>query len=323
MDVEQTPAEEGQVLNGELNEAGNLMVTTSEDGYIKLWDFAANPKEPKLLADLHGHTGAVNQASWAPAECGVLVASAGADGCVSIWGRGHLTGWRQVKSFLLDTHGAVKALAWAAAEYGLVLACASADGTITVISHLGSVRSGDSTVDHRWQTSTFPAHREEASSLSWSSSPSDLNAAVGGSMTPNLSGARLATAGTEGLKVWRWDDHTCAWLPEEVRSSASFAASKGSIRSVAWQPFDGLGETIATASGNHVVLWAEVAGDRSWRPADEVDLGEAVWRVQWAHIGRMLVVCCGEARCTKLLKQQLNGRWESISVTEGILRGGG
>eukprot|EP00440_Ansanella_granifera_P062330 gb/GFBE01067580.1/.p1 GENE.gb/GFBE01067580.1/~~gb/GFBE01067580.1/.p1 ORF type:complete len:317 (+),score=61.90 gb/GFBE01067580.1/:1-951(+) len=299
----------GPILDAQLDAFGHCLATASADGHIRLWD-VGKPEEPAFLSDLGGHAGAVQQVAWAPIETGAgsLLASAGADGQVLLWGRCQEPGrWRLVHEENLRSHGAVRALSWAPAEMGAAFACASADGSLSVALHQGAVRSGESDVEHRWQCQNFPAHKGQANAVSWASTASP-NAA--GSLT----GARFASAGDDGVRVWRRDDAQGRWQEEEMEEGRD----EGIVRDVAWKPWDGSCETLAFARGRQVAFMrCEKSRGHRWYVAQRVDLKEEVWKLQWTEIGsQLLVTCGGEEQRSVLLKQQLGGAWDQVELSD-------
>jgi hypothetical protein len=133
----------------------------------------------------------------------------------------------------------------------------------------------------------------------------------------SLSGARLASAGDDGVKAWFWSDESKAWEAETMQASKD---SQAIARDVAWKPWD---ETLASATRQAVFIWRLEANDdgvsRSWRLVQQVPIGEEVWKISWSDIGGMLLVSCGEDQQSLLLKQQLGGQWDVMDLEE---RGG-
>jgi len=315
----------GAIHDAQLDTFGQCLATASADGHIRLWD-VRRPQEPRFLADLGGHAGAVHQVAWAPPNCGVLLASVSSDGTVAVWGRRARKAdeWQMVRQERLDRYGDVRALAWAPHEHGVALACASADGTITVLTYQGPFFSGSDTVEHRWHAQSFKAHTEQACGISWATPPVLADKAVG------MKGARLASAGDSGIRVWRWADASSSWEAEAVDqvSPADAQARRAEsivMRDVAWKPWDGISECLASAGGQVVYFWsqgddgldeasgAKVAGQ--WRVVSQVSLGEEVWKVSWSDVGGILLVSFGDKeQRTVLLKQRLDGVWDVMDV---------
>lgn len=300
----------GIVHDAQLDNYGHCLATASADGHVRLWD-TRNAEEPTFLSDLGGHAGAVHQVSWAPAELGVLLASAGSDGSVMVWGQHSAPGdWRAIHCERLKSSGAVYSVEWAPAEHGALLACASADGSVTVVGHQGSLVDSDGEVAHHWQSRSFSAHQNGADAVSWASSSSLQEGPVG------LSGARLATVGGDGLKVWSWHDGRGEWEAGAMDASSSTQAPP---RDVAWKPRDGVSEIIAVAAGKSVVFWYLEAAEGSsvprWHAKQHVNVKEEVWKVSWMEMGSVLMLSCGEDEQTViLLKQRLSGSWDVMDV---------
>jgi len=309
----------GPVADAQLDSYGQCLATASADGCVRLWD-VREPADPRFLADLGGHAGAVHQVCWAPVEVGVLLASACSDGCVVIWGRGaHPGEWQVVRREDLSKHGAVQALSWAAAEHGAVLACACADGYVAVLAHDGVFCSG-AEAEHLWifcGGEAFQAHPcGDAAAVSWASPPTvdrgPSSPGLGG-----LKGARFATAGGDGVKVWRWDDAASCWAAESADVPADLAAP---TRDVAWRAWDGIREMLASVHGQTVVVWtgrdAGKAGLEQWRVETRVAIESEVWKVEWADTGNVLLVSCGlDGQELVVVKQQLRrGRWDVMKV---------
>eukprot|EP00401_Gymnodinium_catenatum_P076931 CAMPEP_0117605706 /NCGR_PEP_ID=MMETSP0784-20121206/79332_1 /TAXON_ID=39447 /ORGANISM="" /LENGTH=334 /DNA_ID=CAMNT_0005408759 /DNA_START=105 /DNA_END=1109 /DNA_ORIENTATION=+ len=316
----------GTIHDTQLDSYGQCLATASADGHVRLWD-VRKPQEPTFLADLGSHAGPVHQVAWE--EVGVLLASVGGDGCVLVWGRRLEPGsWHVVHREPLEQHGAVRAVAWAPAEHGAVIACASADGTVTVITHSGPLRGTGGAIEHRWQGKAFQAHRGEARAVSWASAPALSDQDFG------LVGAQLATAGDDGVAVWCWNQAKGLWTQDAVDSAS---ASGSVVRDVAWKPWDGVTEVLATAGGQHVQIWrrtgerpsavavgsvAAAVGGGRWCVAQRIFVGADVWKVTWADGGAMLLVSWGldDARAS-VLKERLDGDWDVMDV-EGAGDGG-
>jgi len=305
----------GVVHDAQLDYFGQCLATASADGHIRLWD-VREPKEPSLLTDLGGHVGAVYQVCWAPPGVGVLLASVGADGHVLIWGRRATPGeWQTVHDEGLQRHGSVHAVAWAPQERGAVLACASSDGTATVLAHAGAVSSGQGegrVAQHRWNAQNFQAHEGQASAVSWAMPRGPPNRPLG------LDGARFATAGDNGVRVWAWDAHRSLWEAEAMYAPAN---AQVATRDVAWKAWDGIREMLASATQQVVVIWlydtAEGDSCGRWHPAQRVCIGEEVWKLSWTEMGNMILLSCGEEEPhTILMKQQLGGEWDVMDIAE-------
>lgn len=307
----------GTIHDAQLDAFGQCLATASADSHIRLWD-VRDPKKPAFLADLDSHAGAVHQVAWAPPPCGVLLASASSDGTVIIWSRRakRASDWQILRHARLERHGAARAVAWAPYEHGIALACASADGTVTILTYLGpffSPSGGDeAAVEHRWHTQSFKAHEAQACSVSWATPPEFSEKTLG------MKGARLATAGDGGIRVWRWAEDRAAWEAEPVEHSLP-SNLEDSARDVVWKPWDGSCEWLAAACGQSVVFWIfeEESSKQpsSWRSAANLPLGEAVWKLSWSDVGGILLVSLGgKERRTVLLKQRLDGVWDIMNV---------
>lgn len=300
----------GPVRDAQIDTYGERLATASADGRVRIWEIAEGA--PTLLAELGGHIGPVQQVAWSTPDVGNLLASVGNDGCLLIWGpeaeRKH---WRVVRREQLGRHGAARSVAWAPGEHGPVIACACADGWVVVVAYTGESIASDGEITHHWQSLPFQAHQGSASSVSWASPPVVSERPLG------LDGARLATAGDDGLRVWQWSAASSRWEAEVANGKAS----NDPARDVAWKPWDGVAETVAVAVGTTVRFWVcEQQGPNrkaQWRPAETVDVGEEVWRVSWTEIGGVLLASCGvDAPQALLLKQQLSGEWDIMDLTE-------
>lgn len=299
----------GAIYDTQLDAFCHRLATASADGHVRVWD-VRRPEKPALVADLAGHLGAVLQVAWAPPEdrTGPLLASVGEDGRVFFWGPFHANRevWDVVHEENLENYGAVRGLSWAPAALGVGIACASTDGTITTIMHQGLVKAGECELQHKWQRQSFSAHIGQANAVSWASAPA---AAKAGS----LAGARLASAGDDGVRIWRRDEAHSCWQEEKKEFGID---SKAIVRDVSWKPWDGIIETIAIADGQHVSFWecAEASGSR-WQQTARIDLKREVWKIEWADIGGQLLASCGlDVRSAVLLKQQLAGGWDAVEV---------
>lgn len=301
----------GIIHDAQLDNYGRCLATASADGHIRLWD-TRDAEEPAFLSDLGGHAGAVYQVAWAPADLGVLLASAGSDGSVMVWGQRSAPGdWRVLHCEKLKAHGSIRAVEWASAEHGALLACAASDGTVTVIGHQGSLADATGEVTHHWQSRTFSAHpKSSADAVSWASAPSIGEGPLG------LNGARLATAGADGLHVWCWNEVRGEWDAEAMDTTSTEAPACD----VDWKPWDGCCEMIAVASGDVVALWyfekAEGSSEaRRWHAKQTVDVKQRVWKVSWMEMGSTLMLSCGEDKqSVVLMKQRLSGMWDIMDV---------
>eukprot|EP00933_Yihiella_yeosuensis_P041433 TRINITY_DN35823_c1_g1_i1.p1 TRINITY_DN35823_c1_g1~~TRINITY_DN35823_c1_g1_i1.p1 ORF type:complete len:341 (-),score=80.03 TRINITY_DN35823_c1_g1_i1:88-1032(-) len=297
----------GAILDAQLDGMAGRLATASADGHIRLWD-VAKPEEPHFLADLGAHAGAVSQVAWAPPATGAggLLASAGSDGRLILWGPGVAQdAWKIVHEENLQKHGALRAVAWGPPVFGAVLATASGDGSIATIHHQGTVRSGESEIEHRWLCQSLPGHKGQANAVSWAD-------AVGTASSHGiLAGARLASAGDDGLRVWRREADG-RWQEEPKEEVTGL---KLPMRDVSFMPYDGIQELLATACGKQVVFWCCDGG--RWKVNRRLDLKKEVWKLEWAEVGRQLLVSCGhEEQQTVMLKQRLNGEWDIIEIGE-------
>jgi len=300
----------GIIHDAQLDYYGQCLATASADGSIRLWD-VRDPAEPRFLCELGEHAGSVYQVSWAPPGTGTLLASVGSDGYITVWGRLSLPDqWHALHNQDLRKRGPARAVAWAPSEHGHVLACASADGSVSVLQHTSAVWTDMAGLEHRWSCQSFQAHKGQANSVSWGSPEHTM---PGGRIS--LNGARLASAGDDGVKVWFWRDEFKAWEAETMQASKD---SQAIARDVAWKPWD---ETLASATRQAVFLWRLEASDdsanRSWRLVQQVPIGEEVWKISWSDIGGMLLVSCGEDQRSLFLKQQLGGEWDVMDLEEG------
>eukprot|EP00927_Polykrikos_kofoidii_P065537 TRINITY_DN61277_c0_g1_i1.p1 TRINITY_DN61277_c0_g1~~TRINITY_DN61277_c0_g1_i1.p1 ORF type:complete len:349 (+),score=50.88 TRINITY_DN61277_c0_g1_i1:70-1116(+) len=303
----------GVIHDAQLDTYGRWLATASADGNVRVWD-VVKPGSPKLLANLGGHAGPVYQVAWASPEAGVLLASAGADGCLLIWGRCAEGGrWHVVHRHALKHHNhAVRAVAWAPPEHGTILACACSEGTVSVIKHIGAVTINEMEVEHKWQDHRFDAHQHEACAVSWASAPAGLGLGASlGVTSARLEGAQLATAGADGVKVWRWDSQRSSFVKDPMKQ-----LEDASARDVAWKPWDGVTEMIASVAGKEVLIWNRV-DSAPWQVAHSVSFGQDVWKISWAETGNMLLVSYGvDEERTALVKQRLDKEWDVMDVAE-------
>merc|ERR1712060_853998 len=103
-----------------------------------------------------------------------------------------------------------------------------------------------------------------------------------------LAGARFATAGEDGVRVWRRDEARGSWEAEVVNTPADLASA--SMRDVTWRPWDGVCETLASASRQTVVIW-RLEGESSagcWSAVQRVAIGQEAWRLSWTDLGGAL-----------------------------------
>lgn len=298
----------GPILDTQLDDLGLRLATASEDGLVKLWD-VQSPEDPVFLCDLEGHSGPVHQVAWAPVGtgAGALLLSGGSDGRALLWGPCQdPKRWQVVHEENLSKHGEVRAVSWAPMNLGAAFACALSDGTVTTTIHQGTVRSGEADVEHRWQTQTFAIHKGEVHAVSWASS-------VGPDSRGKLSGACLSSAGDDGLRVWSILDVQGRCKQEVVDE----AENKESIRDVAWKPWDGNYDVLASVKGHEVIFWCRE--NSKWMVESRVDLQEEVWKLQWYQAGSQLLVTCGTKEYRSImLKQQLSGKWDIIDLSEEV-----
>ncbi|CAJ1334709.1 unnamed protein product [Effrenium voratum] len=269
-------AHEGAIVDTQLDDLCFRLATASTDGLVKLWDIHT-PEDPKFLCDLE-HKG-VHQVAWAPVGTGAtILLTAGADGWVRLWGPCDKR-WEVVYEEDLSSHGEVRAVSWAPASIGAAFACALSDGTITATIHQGTVRSGETDVDHRWQRHSYALHKGQVHAVCWASSAGPENRG-------SLAGACLASAGDDGLRVWQILEVQGRVTEEELD-----AAAKAPMCDVAWKPWDGSYDTIASAKGRKVMFWCR--DSVKWVVDQEVDFDEEVWKLEWYQAGSQLLVTCG------------------------------
>ncbi|CAE7432161.1 sec13 [Symbiodinium natans] len=298
----------GAILDTQLDDLCLRLATASSDGLVKLWK-VDNPQEPTFLCNLAAHTGAVHQVSWAPVGtgAGALLVSAGADGRVFLWGPCHdMQRWQVVHEEDLSRHGEVTAVSWAPPSMGTAAyACALSDGTISVTIHQGTLRSGETDVEHRWQSESFSVHKAKATAVSWSS-------AVDPHKKGELAGACLATAGDDGVRVWHILEVHGRFREEELERPEP----EEPVRDVAWKPWDGCGDMLAFAKGKQVGFLRRQESGPGWILDPPVKLDEEVWKLEWQPMGSQLIAMCGEKEYRSLLlKQQLCGKWDVIDVS--------
>lgn len=304
-------AHSGFIHDAQLDFYGERLATASADSRVRLWD-VKDPQVPMFLADLEGHSGAVYQVAWAHPEFGLILASASADGDVIIWGQSSSEGdWSIVHRESLARHGAVRSVSWAPSDHGLALACAAAKGTVLILTHV--LQDEGPGV---WQSRQIRAHSAEAHAVSWASSPhvdADVTGRRAWSGPRALDGARVATAGGDGIKVWRYEDARAEWIPEPLATT-----SQDPARDVAWRPWNGVQEALAVADGSEVRIWVrEAEASSAWKISDRVQIGYPVWRLSWSAVGGALQVSCGDdEQRLVILKEHLSGSWEAIEVTE-------
>lgn len=304
-------AHSGFIHDAQLDFYGERLATASADSRIRLWD-VKNPEVPAFLADLEGHSGAVYQVAWANPEFGLILASVSADGDVIIWGQRSSEGdWSIVHRESLGRYGAARSVSWAPSDHGLALACALEDGTVLVLTHVLQ-----DTGPGVWQSKPITAHSAEASAVSWASSPHvdvDVTGRRAWSGPRALNGARLASAGGDGVKVWRYDDARTEWIPEPMAETSQTPA-----RDVAWRPWNGVQEALAVANGNEVKIFVkETDASAAWKLKDQVPVGYPIWRLSWSTVGGALQVSCGDdEQRLVILKEHLSGSWEAMEVTQ-------
>eukprot|EP00429_Kryptoperidinium_foliaceum_P036761 CAMPEP_0176159290 /NCGR_PEP_ID=MMETSP0120_2-20121206/81484_1 /TAXON_ID=160619 /ORGANISM="Kryptoperidinium foliaceum, Strain CCMP 1326" /LENGTH=123 /DNA_ID=CAMNT_0017496701 /DNA_START=33 /DNA_END=401 /DNA_ORIENTATION=- len=75
-------------------------------------------------------------------------------------------------------------------------------------------------------------------------------------------------------------------------------AAAALVRDVAWRPYLGMGELLASAAGCDVWIWAQDGRDPEgcWRPRQRIPLGEDVWRVSWAPAGNVIIASVGSSK---------------------------
>lgn len=297
----------GVIHDAQLDDLGQFLATASADGHIRLWD-ARQADDPTFLADLGGHSGPVNQVVWAPPDVGFLLASASSDGSVLIWAQCATSpgDWRIIHSESLQAHGDVHAVDWAPAEHGAILACASTDGAVTIVGHQGATEDGEGSFTHHWQSRTFNGHPGAVEAVSWAPSP------VLGEGPLGLKGARFATVGLDGLRVWRWNDVRLEWDPDSMAKDCDLQLA---AHDVAWKPWDGNSDVLAVAIEKAVVFWC--FENMRWTARQRVDINQEVWKLAWMEMGSVLMLSCGEdQQNVVLMKQRLGGAWDVMDVQE-------
>lgn len=304
-------AHSGFIHDAQLDFYGERLATASADARIRLWD-VKDPEVPAFLAELDAHSGAVYQVAWAHPEFGLILASASGDGDIIVWGQCSKEGaWSILHRESLGRHGAARSVAWAPPDHGLALACALEEGLVLILTHV--TQEGGPGV---WQKRHIKAHSTQANAVSWASTyHADVDAtgrrAWAGPRA--LHGARVASAGRDGIRVWCYDDACTEWKPEPIGE-----ASQDPARDLAWRPWNGVQEALAVADGNEVRIWVKDADtSAAWRIKDRIPIGYPVWRLSWSAVGGALQVSCGDdSQRLVMLKEHLSGSWEAMEITQ-------
>merc|ERR1712151_300562 len=113
------------------------------------------------------------------------------------------------------------------------------------------------------------------------------------------------------------DEALSVWSPEPVDAPGELAVL---TRDVAWKAWDGSCETLASVSGQTVVIWlcepVESSCKARWHVAQRVVIGLEVWKLSWADMGNVLLLSCGEDEQELfVMKQQLGGKWDTMPVS--------
>lgn len=133
------------VLSAEWSPDDTRIVTTSEDGRVRIW----NPVNGAMQFALTGHTGRVHAANWSPR--GTAVASAGQDGTLRIW----------------DARTGVERQWWAAHAGGVIAARWSpTDQRVLTVGEDGAARIWD--VANPTQRLTLRGQQRRILSARWS-----------------------------------------------------------------------------------------------------------------------------------------------------------
>ena len=259
-----------------------LATATRGDGRVVIRDATAGGR---VIRDFRGHLGSVRSVCWRPD--GIRLASASADGTVKVW-----DAIRQNPSArMLRQPDQAKALAWSPDGTKLAAGSRRTDAWIWDLNHGGTpiALAGGYTA---W---TF--------GVAW-----------------NPDGARLASVGTDGLKVWDpatlaevWQDRVSAknlravaWRADGRQLAAVSSNQKlllwdaasgkliksvglpgGSTVSLAWSPAGG---TLATGAGGDIYLWNEQLEQTRILSGHQ----EGVTRLAWSPDGTRLASAGGD-----------------------------
>lgn len=296
------------VHDAQTNYYGTRLATCGGDSRIKIFELQGT--QSKLVADLHGHEGAVWQLDWSHPEYGNLLASCSYDRKVIIWKETEDRKWEKIKEYK-EHDSSVNSIQWAPREFGLMLACASSDGTISVLKH---------TADEDWESRKIAnAHSVGVNAISWAppiSSVSTVFKPTSGDPSSNLNRPALIKRFVSGgcdslLKIWKYAEDKDKWIEERQLDGHT-----DWVRDVAWAPSIGLPKWyIASCSQDKkVIIWTNNEGPNGheWESKVLQDFNDIVWHVSWSIMGNILAVSCGANKVT-LWKEDMNGEFRLVS----------
>ncbi|KAK9503326.1 hypothetical protein O3M35_011925 [Rhynocoris fuscipes] len=261
------------ILDVQVDYYGLAMATCSSDGTIKIFHL----KTQELITELKGHSGPINELSWAHPKFGCLLASCSFDKRIIIWKEER--GWMKMNELLLNA--AATCIQFAPYQFGLSLACGSLDGKVNIVSY----ENGS------WIVNKFQAHLLGCNSLSWEPSSNDSRC--------------LVTGGCDNsVKVWQ--ETVSGW--EEL---AKIDAHKDSVVGVAWAPSSTV-HMIASCSTDKTVVLSVSTNKKNWTSTLLHTFQDPVSSVAWGQN----VLAVTTSKKVFLWKENAQGQWQCVSDTD-------
>ena len=241
------------------------------------------------------------------------------------------TTWSIDMSFPLS-NGPATCVSWAPQGFGTLLAISFTSGEITVVRY---------DKNNRWLQSSFMAHEDGCTSLSWSPDmppnrlhslplkPSTSDGLLSSGIDASLVvPACFVSCGNESCaRIWKGNASNAQWLIDhELRDEQNLGWAPW--LDVAWAPNVGLPcSYIALAGVSGVRIWMQYANDSRWTQrsincpelADKTVLSEgrevpgAALRVAWSNVGTILSVTLQDQRIVCLKEDPESGEWETVA----------
>jgi len=298
---------EDLIHDAQLDYYGLRLATCSSDRLVKVFDvISENGAAPKVQfsCDLHGHTGAVWEVSWAHPRWGNLLASCSYDASVIIHRLNESRVWEE--AFRHTGKGSMNSIEWCPYEYGLALACASSDGNVYILRC--DITTGAWAVERE-----FIAHGIGCNSVTWApyGALGSLKADTGQFIL------RIATGGADQkVKIFKCVLDQVTGPAWDTSAEQVLEHHQDWVRDVAWAPSIGLPYNLlaSCSEDGSVCIWSQETEEQTnWNKEVLPNFKSPVWRVAWSLTGSLLAVSAGDSDVT-LWKESLEGKkWVKVS----------